>query len=393
MIVRKQAYSKYMFISVIVLIGITILPLYNSSITSTEINVPIEIETPNLSWFNNSALPISIDDMGSNNWAWARTQDWCRKGDGSENDPYVIENITINAMGTLISGIEIANSKVFFIINNVTIYNLTITTGYAGIKLISTSNGVISDCKILDCDTGIYLYASGDVCNNNTITGNTIKNAENFGIYIRDQNSVSIVDECVNNKILDNDISECSLGIRIWRGDNNSIEDNQILNNIWGLELYAGTYCDVINNEIENNNYGIMLDASPSNTSVISNLISSSSSYGIVLNAGTESTILYDNYFYENGVHAVDNGTYNQWDNGSWGNYWDDYDGVDENKDGIGDIPYNITGTAVSQDRYPLVPFEENTVANQAIPFGNIFLVFTIIGIFSIIIISRKRMS
>jgi len=42
------------------------------------------------------------------------------------------------------------------------------------------------------------------------------------------------------------------------------------------------------------------------------------------------------------------------WDNGSIGNYWDDYQGVDANHDGIGDTPYLISGSPGSQDNFPI---------------------------------------
>jgi hypothetical protein len=43
----------------------------------------------------------------------------------------------------------------------------------------------------------------------------------------------------------------------------------------------------------------------------------------------------------------------NMWDNGFEGNYWNDYQGIDSNHNGIGDAPHLID--ANNQDRYPLV--------------------------------------
>ena len=60
----------------------------------------------------------------------------------------------------------------------------------------------------------------------------------------------------------------------------------------------------------------------------------------------------YWEYLYN--ISAMDNGTLNYWDNGEIGNYWDDYDGVDADNDGIGDTPFNITGSAGSIDNYPI---------------------------------------
>ncbi|GAG31684.1 unnamed protein product, partial [marine sediment metagenome] len=49
-----------------------------------------------------------------------------------------------------------------------------------------------------------------------------------------------------------------------------------------------------------------------------------------------------------------DDGTDNLWDNGTTGNYWDDYLGVDADNDGIGDTPYLITGSGGSVDNFPI---------------------------------------
>jgi hypothetical protein len=44
----------------------------------------------------------------------------------------------------------------------------------------------------------------------------------------------------------------------------------------------------------------------------------------------------------------------NQWDNGTIGNYWDDYNGSDLDDDGIGDTPYIIPGPGGNQDNFPI---------------------------------------
>jgi hypothetical protein len=53
-------------------------------------------------------------------------------------------------------------------------------------------------------------------------------------------------------------------------------------------------------------------------------------------------------------------------DNGTFGNYYSDYTGKDDNNDGVGDTPYFIGGTL--QDNYPLIePFKaENTQVTSA---------------------------
>ena len=43
----------------------------------------------------------------------------------------------------------------------------------------------------------------------------------------------------------------------------------------------------------------------------------------------------------------------NSWDNGTFGNYWSDYNGTDSNGDGIGDIPYYINDGNI--DNHPLM--------------------------------------
>jgi hypothetical protein len=91
----------------------------------------------------------------------------------------------------------------------------------------------------------------------------------------------------------------------------------------------------------------------------------------------TQTNLFYCNNFVNNFIHVRSNdspGAYYDWDNGSVGNYWDDYEGTDANGDGIGDAPYTINGWeldtwgysetgAFGQDHYPLMaPFDVSSV-------------------------------
>ncbi len=84
------------------------------------------------------------------NWSVAASYDWCN-GDGSWSNPYVIENLTINASTSPTgSGIYIENStNDYFVIRNVTIVNSGTTVYDGGIKLDNSSNGtlILNNCS------------------------------------------------------------------------------------------------------------------------------------------------------------------------------------------------------------------------------------------------------
>ena len=189
----------------------------------------------------------------------------------------------------------------------------------------------------MDNDYGIYLCDT----ESNTIYGNIIE--ENaIGIFAIpsvipvscDDLSQKLV---VGNDICGNTIYNNNAGILLTIAYNNNVFENNITNNDEGIYmegLYGwGGNNNIYRNNIMNNKNGIYITR---------------------LNGGMKNNKIYQNNFIGNinqaNDHYADN---NKWDNGSVGNYWDDYIGWDLDRDGIGDIPYRIS--LFVKDNFPLM--------------------------------------
>jgi len=148
---------------------------------------------------------------------------------------------------------------------------------------------------------------------------------------------------------------------------------NTISNNIFFLDetssylLSYGIYIhNSKNNILSNNNitnYNQAMRIKGSEDSLIFNNSFHKNKVGVYCCCGASQTIIYNNNFIQNELHAKDD-VFNQWDNGTIGNYWDDYQiQIPEGKptNGIYDKPYliyrwiNQEYSYPKQDRYPLV--------------------------------------
>ncbi|MFX1498014.1 MAG: nitrous oxide reductase family maturation protein NosD [Promethearchaeota archaeon] len=334
-----------------------------------------------------------------NNWSeTAVTYDWC-SGDGSWGNPYIIENVTIDA-GTSPtgSGILISNSKnIYFIIRNCTVYNAA--TGYynGGIKLENTDDGIIINndcsnnhhCGIMlrnNCynntivanianNNDFYGIGLSGNSNENNIRGNTVMNNGQYGMFIyfgSSNNNVSgntvtnqfvgiyIWSDSVNNIISNNTVNSNGYGMFFQGTSNNNIATNNTVNYNSGTGIHLWENCMnniIFKNTINYNSIGIDLDYGCDNNIITANLIKNNQDFGIdIISADCENNLIYQNSLIGTiGRHASDSGTNNQWDNSIIGNYWDNHTTPDTDNNGIVDVPYTwIVGSGASIDHFPL---------------------------------------
>ena len=181
--------------------------------------------------------PIDIDGdatgVGAHNWTWVENQIWFGGGNGTQGNPYIIENITIDGQN---SGncIEIRDSNKYFIIRNCTLYNSGTAINLAGIKLIYAHNGTLinNNCSF-NGGCGICL----DNSNNTIISGNFANNNTWCGIYLQDsgENTIS------RNIASGNQYGAFGAGIFLngtgSYSDNNIITGNTLTYNLNGIYL------------------------------------------------------------------------------------------------------------------------------------------------------------
>ncbi|WP_239451281.1 PKD domain-containing protein [Methanosarcina horonobensis] len=119
-----------------------------------------------------------------------------------------------------------------------------------------------------------------------------------------------------------------------------------------GIFLNNVRNCTISDNKISNQEVGIYLFKSGNNL-LINNMVYSNLDCGVKLLTSPDN-VIYGNYF-NNMENARDN-KLNTW-NKSKGNYWSDYEGTDENGDGIGDTAYAVNPEAGSIDHMPLMEY------------------------------------
>ncbi len=350
---------------------------------STGFSYELEID------FLNSDIPALMEDRGpikiNNDVEFeneAIISDW--SGDGSQGDPYIIENYNIDSTGEGY-GIFIANTTYHFVIRECDIFNaVLIDESYhigAGIILINISHGRVIRNYLHENLIGVYMRDSTSTL----VQGNQIRWNGGHGI---------IFDSVTGGQIWGNVIVGLSQGIRLRESNETAVISNYILgvsDPINGLEQissssshigynhfesfkYAINITDVESSHIRNNtvkdslNKGIVLWRSSENL-IYNNRIFNSSKEGLLLNDTSNRNVVFNNNFYlnngtsnrfdDNGIsQATDRGTLNMWNSSDGGNYWYDWARNNETNDadgnGILDWPYLVDISTGVADHLPL---------------------------------------
>jgi len=356
--------------------------------------------------------PIYIDNNDvNNNWAKINsTYSWCT-GAGTVGDPYVISNVSINAQGTG-HCIEIKNSNVFFNITNSTLIN----SGYS--------------------KSGVYL---NNVVNG-TINSNIIK-ANTYGIHLKNSINISVI----LNKIIENligvsidDGSGVCNNIVVWRnyfiyselfqmqvsssGTHKFYNDDKNIGNYWSDFSYAydDSTCFIV--KIKNfgvhvyfttsgynvtgsnkDEYAILSEDTDGDSldDIIEVLFYGSSPYKV----DTDGDLMDDGYEANNRLKILANdatedpdgdGLTNLYEYSNW--YEDDsgavtiYRRTDPNDPDTDDDGFT-DGEEVAAGTDPTDPFRHPATDPPpgVVSFGFGFLVFTSIGIVSLILYHRKK--
>jgi len=210
-------------------------------------------------------------------------------GNGTEGNPYIIENWSIDATST--HGIWIENTDVYFIIRNCYIYNGGSNNN--GIHFVNVKNGIVKDNGIEYNNHGIYFYDS----ENDMVLNNTCNLNKCFGIFMYYSSYNNLFNNTCN--------SNYRYGIHLAYSSNNTLVNNTCSNNVWyGVYLYSSSDIILINNScLDNNWHGIYLYLSSNNT-LLNNSCLNQDWHGISL-YNSSNNVISNNICLKNGWHGI----------------------------------------------------------------------------------------
>ena len=256
------------------------------------------------------------------------------------------------------------------------------------VAVIHSSNILVENLQLGSNLQGVLIAYSTDITVENMVfEGNyeTVVTVENsMSITVRDfELSYPLTDYedgiyfwNTTNSVIENVTLSHHLTTRIpislWDSKNNLITNNKLTTKTLtttGIELYYSDHNRIFDNVITKSTdeagymLGVYLSNSHSNV-IVGNTICTYSvgiaRYTMILDSSNETVIYHNNFLDDENRIWSEYSNNTEWDNGLEGNYWKDYDGEDDDCDGIGDTPHlftmvNQTISHYGTDNYPLM--------------------------------------
>lgn len=276
------------------------------------------------------------------------------------------EILTVKSSGVHIEGIQFENVP------------QTSTIDYAGVKVIESENVTVKNNRFRNCYFGIYLSATNKArvigndltgkpkeeqttgngihawkCDSVFITGNRVTGHRD-GIYFEFVTNSAVKHNYTSRNIRyglhfmfsHNDLYEHNTfenngaGVAVMYTRKVTMRHNHFISN-WGASAYGLLLKDISESLMEHNRFhsntvGIYMDGC--SRSVLEKNEFSENGIALRLQANCDANTIAGNNFIRNTFNMGTSGntTYNTIS----GNYWDNYEGYDLDRDGIGDVPF-----------------------------------------------------
>lgn len=261
-----------------------------------------------------------------------------------------------NVQNVTLENINIADAHVGIVVKNtsqVNLHNVQLQNVWSGVQIYNSKHVVVNNLKIKGINGHYSKKGNGlDVFNSNdlTISNNKVQDVQD-GFYIEKAQAIKLTDNAIKNSRYgihfmytedalaeQNDFNQNVTGIMLMMTEDAQLQNNHVTEqnglNGSGMVLFEAKNIDVLYNNFQNNRTALSTQKLATST-VEYNTFQMNQTAIELLRSNKENTV-YANDFVGNIVNLRSDGTSSSISQ----NYYDDYDGIDFDDNGIGDSPY-----------------------------------------------------